>query len=375
MADALDFYYGILPINTSYLNDYELKYLKNNKVLLLPKSIYSHIDNSNYKKSENVLNEISRNNKLLENLNISMSADLNEIISTGKYKDIVMLSEQAINNRVFEISSKIEKDRNIKVILITGPVAAGKSTIAKKLALVLKGKGYNPIELLVDDFNRENEEIDVVDDLNNIDIIDTNLFNNKVDELLDGKEVLLPRFDFKSGKRKYDGEKVRMQENSILIVEGIYSFNDKLTEIIPDKNKFKIFVSPLTPLNIDNHNLFSSSDNRLLRKIVMNSVNNIGTPASTISDWRYLRNIEEEIIMPYINDADEVINTSLVYELGVLKTYAEPLLFSILDDDPNYDEVLRLINMFRVLLAMPSECVLKDSVLREFIGNSCFDEL
>ena len=163
-----------------------------------------------------------------------------------------------------------------------------------------------------------------------------------------------------------------MKDKSILIIEGIHAFNESLTEMIPDKNKFKLFICPLTPLNIDNHNLFKMTDNRLLRRIVRDNRTRGASASDTLRMWKKVRKIEEEFIMPYQKDADEVFNTSLVYELGVLKTYAEPLLFSVDDEDPNYDDAMLLINMFRVILGIPSDDVPNDSILREFIGESCF---
>ena len=163
-----------------------------------------------------------------------------------------------------------------------------------------------------------------------------------------------------------------MTDNSILVVEGIHAFNEKLTEIIPDKNKFKVFINPITPLNIDNHNMFKTSDNRLLRRIIRDNKGRGASASKTLEMWKKVRKVEEEVIFPYMEEADVIFNTSLVYELGVLKTYAEPLLFSVPEDDINYDYAIRLINIFRVILAIPSEDVPKDSIIREFIGGSCF---
>ena len=194
--------------------------------------------------------------------------------------------------------------------------------------------------------------------------------------LLNGKEVILPRYNFIEGKQEFDEKnKIKLEDKSILIVEGIHAFNEKLTEIIPSKNKFKVFVSPLTPLNVDNHNLFKSTDNRLLRRIVRDNRTRGASASDTLKMWKKVREIEEEMIFPYMKEADEILNTSLVYELGVLKTYAEPLLFSVSEDDPNYDEALRLINLFRVILGIPSEEVPNDSIIREFIDGSCFKDL
>ena len=184
----------------------------------------------------------------------------------------------------------------------------------------------------------------------------------------------MPKYNFIKGEKEYSEKTTKMEDNSVLVIEGIHAFNEQLTEMIPDKNKFKIFICPLTPLNIDNHNIFKSFDNRLLRRIVRDNMTRGASAKTTLKLWQNVRKEEDENIIPYMKDADVIFNTSLAYELGVLKTYAEPLLFSVLEDDPNYDEAIRLINLFRVILSMPSENVPFDSIIREFIGGSCFKD-
>ena len=377
MDDTLDYFYGVLPINTNVFKSFDIKHVKDNKIILLFPYLYDLESSYKYVQNDKVIESIDRNDKYLERMKISTSVDLNEIVSTGQCSDIIRLSESLQNNRLFNIVEKIDKDKNIKLVLITGPSSSGKTTMSKKLTLFLKSKGYDPIPISVDDFYKELKDRPKDENGNyereRASAFDTNLFNNKVAELLEGKEVRLPSYNFEVNAREYNKPEIKMNENSILIVEGIHAFNDKLTEIIPDKNKFKIFISPETPLNLDNHNLFRTSDNRLLRRIVRDNRSRKTTPSDTFKTWKQVRKIEEEIILPYSNEADEIINTSLFYELSVLKTYAEPLLFSVKEDDEYYDEALRLINMFRVILGMPSEAVPEDSILREFIGGSCFD--
>ena len=378
LDDTLDYFYGILPNNTKLIDTYKLKFIKENKIMLFYPYLYDMDSELKYIKNDQLLEVINENDKYLESMKINTAPDLNQIISRGNYADVIRISESLLNSKLLNVVSKISKDKDIKMILITGPSSSGKTTIAKKLTLFLRSLGYNPIPISVDDFYKNIEEREL-DEQGNIErerisAFDTNLFNNKVDELLNGKEVTMPKFNFQLDKRQWQDEKVKMGEKSILVVEGIQSFNDKLTEIIPDKNKFKIFVSPFTPLNIDNHNLFRSTDNRLLRRIVRDNKQRNKSASETLKAWRQVRKIEEEIILPYVNEADEIINTSLAYELGVLKTYAEPLLFSVNEDDENYDEALRLINLFRIILGMPSDSVPEDSIIREFIGGSCFEK-
>ena len=380
LSDTLDFFYGILPNNTKLLKKFNVKFLKDNKfVLMIPdRTNFDFFENSKLIKDEKLLSSLEENDKYLESLKINTSVELNKMISSGNYGDLIRVSEAISNNELFDIADKISKEKDLKVVLITGPSSSGKTTTARKLALFLKSKGLSPIPISVDDFYMDMKDR-VLDEngepeKEKIDAIDTSLFNKKISELLNKKEVYMPKYNFIKGEKEYDEKVTKMEDNSVLVIEGIHAFNEQLTEMIPDKNKFKIFICPLTPLNIDNHNIFKSVDNRLLRRIVRDNMTR-GTSANvTLKLWENVRKEEEKNIIPYKRDADVIFNTSLAYELGVLKTYAEPLLFSVLEDDPNYDEAIRLINLFRVILSMPSENVPFDSIIREFIGGSCFKD-
>ena len=380
LDDTLDYFYGVLPCNTSYLTKFNVKYLKENKVILLPPYVFLSEEKLKFEKNEKLIRAIERNDIYLNNLKINTSVDLNNTISTGKYGDIIRMTEVIQNNRMFEIVDKITKNKDLKIVLITGPSSSGKTTTSKKLSLFMRSKGFEPIPISVDDFYTDMKDR-VLDkngkpEIERIEAFDTNQVNKKISELLDGKEVVLPKYNFIEGKQEFnDKNKIKMKDNSILIIEGIHAFNEKLTEMIPSKNKFKLYICPLTPISIDNHNLFKMTDNRLLRRIVRDNRTRGASASQTLKMWKKVREIEEEMIIPYSNEADEIFNTSLMYELGVLKTYAEPLLFSVAEDDPNYDDAIRLINMFRVILGIPSDDVPNDSIIREFIGGSCFKDL
>lgn len=380
LDDTLDYFYGVLPCNTSYITKFNVKYLKENKVILLPPYRFLSDEKLKFSKNDKLIEAVERNDEYLNNLNINTSVDLNNTISTGDYGDIIRMTETIQNNRMFEIVDKITKNKDLKIVLITGPSSSGKTTTSKKLSLFMRSKGFDPIPISVDDFytNMEDRVLDEngKPEIEKIEAFDTKQFNNKVSELLDGKEVILPKFNFVEGKQEFNSKnKIKMSENSILIIEGIHAFNEKLTEMIPSKNKFKLYIYPLTPLSIDNHNLFKMTDNRLLRRIVRDNRMRGASASATLRMWQNVRKVEEETIVPYAKEADEIFNTSLIYELGVLKTYAEPLLFSVKEDDPNYDDAIRLINIFRVILGIPSDDVPNDSIIREFIGGSCFKDL
>lgn len=380
LDDTLDYFYGILPNNTSYLKSFNVKYIKENKVMLLPPVTFKQDEKIKLDKNESLIEAVEAQSKYLENINIGTSVGLNNAISTGAYGDVIRISESVLNNQLFSVADRISKNKDVKMVLITGPSSSGKKTTARKLSLFLKTKGFNPIAISVDDFYTDMKDR-VLDEngepeVEKIEAFDTNQFNKKISELLNGKDVVLPKFNFSTGKQELnDKNKVHMSDKSILIVEGIHAFNEKLTEMIPEKNKFKIFIYPITPLNIDNHNLFKSTDNRLLRRIVKDNKTRALSASNTLKAWRRVRKVEEEMIFPYMKEADAVFNSSLIYELGVLKTYAEPLLFSVPEDDPNYDDALRLINIFRVILGIPSDEVPQDSIIREFISGSCFNDL
>ncbi len=378
LDDTLDYLYGVLPNNTSLINKFNIKYIENNRVALLYPFLYDLESNLKYNKNEKLLETIKSQIDYRESINITNSSELNTAISTGKYGDVIRLSEALQNNELFSIADKISKDKNIKIVLITGPSSSGKTTVSKKLGLYLTSKNLKPISISIDDFlidlDKRPLDKDGKPELEKIEAIDTKQFNDKISSLLNGERVNLPKFDFINAKQVISDDKIKMEENSILIIEGIHAFNEKLTEMIPDKSKFKLFVCPIVPLNIDNHNLFRSTDNRLLRRIIRDNKERCFTASHTLKLWRKVRLSEQENILPYMKDADAIFNTYLLYELGVLKTYVEPLLFSISETDENYEEAIRLINLFRVILAIPSDSIPDDSIIREFIGGSCFNE-
>lgn len=378
MDDTLDYYYGPLPNNTSLIDKYNIKYINDNKVILLYPNMYDLESDLKFNRNDKLLEVLEKNDKYNEDLRIYTSVELNKTISTGFYGDLIRVSEAISNNNLFDITEEISKDKNIKMVLITGPSSSGKTTTARKLTLFLKSRGLKPIPVSVDDFyiNLKDRVLDEngEPEKEKISAIDTNLFNKKISELLEGKEVTLPRYNFVKGISEEGNKKIKMNDKSILVIEGIHAFNEKLTEMIPDKNKFKLFICPLSPLNVDNHNIFKETDNRLLRRIVRDNKTRGYSASDTLGMWKNVRKAEEEMVLPYMKDADYIFNTSLIYELGVLKTYAEPLLFSVNEDDPNYEEAIRLINLFRLVLGMPSDLVPNDSIIREFIGGSCFKD-
>ena len=242
--------------------------------------------------------------------------------------------------------------------------------------MYLKLKGIKTVQISVDNYfvNRvdnpkdENGEYDY----ESLYAIDITLFNKHLNKLLNGEKVLTPRYDFITGEKYYKDDYLQVDDDTIFIIEGLHSLNDELTLSIERNLKYKIYISPLTQLNIDNHNRIHTSDIRRLRRIIRDNRTRGYNATSTLSMWKKIREGEEKWIFPFQDDADIIVNSALLYELGVLKTYVEPLLFSVSEDALEYPEALRLINFLRNFLPIPSEAIPKDSVLREFIGESCY---
>ncbi len=270
----------------------------------------------------------------------------------------------------------ISERKEVKIVLIAGPSSSGKTTFANRLAIQLRVNGHIPIPISLDDYfiDREltpkDENGDY--DFESIEALDLELFNKDLNKLLRGEEISVPTFDFKEGKRKWTGNKVSMPKNGILIVEGIHGLNDKLTQSIDSNNKFKIYISALTQLNIDNHNRISTTDVRMIRRIVRDFLSRGYSGENTLSMWASIRRGEEKNIFTFQEEADVMFNSTLVYELCVLKKYAIEELSKINDDSPVYYEALRLISFLNFFKEVDTDMVPENSILREFIGGSCF---
>ena len=310
-------------------------------------------------------------------LGINNAADLNDVITTGKSGELIRISECYANSQLLEVSNEIVENKNtIKVVLIAGPTSSGKTTTSRKLETFLQAKGVKTHQISIDDYFLDRDKTpknkDGNYDFESLKAIDVNLFNKDLTKLLNGEKVLMPQFNFVSGKREYKKKWLQIKSDDIIIIEGLHALNDDLTMVIERNQKYKIYVSPLTQLNVDNHNRVHTSDTRRLRRIVRDNKYRGYNASDTLHMWKEIRESEEKNIFPFQDDADVVINTALIYELGVLKTFAEPLLFSVDENDEVYPEAIRLINLLRNFLPIPTDDIPQDSVLREFIGNSCF---
>lgn len=311
-------------------------------------------------------------------MKVENSVDLNRVISTGKISDLIRIDETLQSNRLLMLSRRINENKDkIKIVLLAGPSSSGKTTTSRKLCMFLQSFGLHPKVLSMDDYFVEREE-NPKDENGNpdyecLEAIDLKLFDSQLSDLLKGKEVTIPTFNFALGKKEYR-DKLTLQSDDIIVIEGIHALDPKILTNIPRENKFKIYISPLTELNMDNQNRISTTDNRLLRRIIRDNRTRGYDVEHTLRSWASVREGEEKYIFPYQDEADYTINSALIYEIGVLKTYVEPLLYSVPNDSPYYEEAKRLINFLRLFLPIPADDIPQDSILREFIGNGCFHD-
>ena len=302
---------------------------------------------------------------------------LNKAIEENRIKDIIMLAEALHEKKIANIADEIAKRKNVKMVLIAGPSSSGKTTFAQRLGIQLRLNGLKPVTISVDNYFVERQ--DTPRDANGeydfecIEAIDTKLFNEHLIKLLNGEEVEMPEFDFAVGTKKYNGKKMKLADDEILVIEGIHCFNDKLTSQISKDRKFKVYISALTVLNMDRYNRISTTDTRLIRRIVRDHQFRSYSAIHTLNTWHKVTEGEEKNIFPFQEEADKIFNTSLIYELNALKPIAMPLLKEIKQDDKEYAEAQRLINILKYFREIPRDYVPDNSLLKEFLGGGTFD--
>ncbi len=378
LDDIYDYYFSELPTSTKYLDEFKLSYLTDKGFVLSYPSIHDPAHSKNYKKQDKLFENFIKYTEMCKKIGISNISDLNEIVATGKYNNVIQLSEAYYNTQLADIADLIEEKKHIKIVLLAGPSSSGKTTTTKKLSIYLQAKGYKTHNISIDDYfyNRSDTPLKAngEKDFESLRAVDTDLFNKHLLKLLDGEKVLLPEYNFLTGEREFKKNHLQLNEKDIILVEGLHALNEELTLAIEAKNKFKIYISPLTQLNIDDHNHIHTTDTRKLRRIIRDNKYRNYTSTETLNNWKNISEGEQMYVFPYQNQADVIFNSALLYEIGVLKTYAEPLLFSVHEDDEMYPEAIRLINLLRNFLPIPSDEVPRESVLREFIGRSVYRE-
>lgn len=379
-----DYYYGYMLPSTSYLKYFKLYAYEDGFVLQMP-----------VKKAPEILPEFEPQNKLFqvmretgkwgEELGVATVGELNELI-TGKPNkksscrdttELILVQEALMEKRMAQIADAIARDSRKKLVLIAGPSSSGKTTFSYRLSVQLKAAGLRPHPIGVDNYfvDREKSPRDADGNYNyeDLECIDVAQFNQDMEDLLDGKTVSMPSYNFITGHREYNGNLLKLGPEDILVIEGIHCLNEKLYPSLPKEAIFRIYISALTQLNIDEHNRIPTTDGRLIRRMVRDARTRGASAQNTIAMWNSVRKGEEKNIFPYQETADVVFNSALIYELAVLKPYAEPLLFGIDRSAPEYAEAKRLLKFFDYFVGIDSQKIPINSVLREFIGGSCFN--
>ena len=372
-----NYFYGVMPVSTGCIKEYELLKYHDGFLIRYPsrKNPYELPSFIECPKLVASLDEYEEVHKIL---NVNTLYKLNKIIKSRDIKDYILMDEALHEKKIAKIADKISQNKDIKVILIAGPSSSGKTTFAKRLGLELKLNGIKSKTISVDNYFVERKDTPKDEngnyDFETIKAIDTKLLNNDLLKLLDGKEIDMPIFNFHEGKKEYNGNKMHLGKDEVLIMEGIHCLNDELTFLIPKEQKFKIYISCLTVLNIDYYNRISTTDTRLIRRIVRDNQFRGYSALHTLKMWPSVNKGEAENIFAYQEEADVMFNSSLIYELSVLKDYAIPLLNKITQEDAEYSEAKRLTSMLEYFESINSELVPSNSLLREFIGNSVFEE-
>lgn len=377
LLNYYNYFYTKMPYSTGIIKSFDLTLTKDKGVMLEYPSTYD-MKIPPYTHMDQVLNVFKEYGKWADTLGVKYVSDVNNVVIEGKIKEFIELNEIKQNNDLLKIASEIEKNLNdIKLVLIAGPSSSGKTTTSKKLSLYLKSKGINPFVLSTDDFfkNRidtpKNENGEYEYDIP--EALDIDLFNEKLTSLIKGEETLLPTYNFLTGEKEYKHAPVSLKNRDLIIVEGIHTLNEMLTNKIDRKNKLKIYISPFTPLDLDRHNHVSTVDLRLIRRLVRDYRTRGYNAEETLKNWRVVRRSEEKYIFPYQKEADIVLNTALIYELGVLKTYAVPILFSVSYHSEYYSEALRIINFLKSFLNISDSMLPETALLREFVGGGYFE--
>lgn len=378
LGNSYNYFYNLMPISTGRLSAFDLTYIQDDGFLLQFPTVYIPDKIVPYQEHPGVFGVFKENRDWGKIMHVENSVDLNRVVSSGKISDLIKIDETLQSNRLLSIAKDINRHKDtIKIVLVAGPSSSGKTTTSRKLCMYLKSFGLNPKVLSMDDYfvERENTPLDEKGnpDYECLEAIDLKLFNNQLECLLNGQEVNIPTFNFTLGKKEYKN-KLKLAKEDIIVIEGIHALNTKILTNIPRENKYKIYISALTELNIDNHNRISTTDNRLLRRIIRDNRTRGYNVEHTLKTWISVRRGEEKYLFPFQDEADCTINSALIYEIGVLKTYVEPLLYSVPYDSPYYEEAKRLINFLRLFLPIPADDIPSDSILREFIGKGYFHD-
>lgn len=376
LGDYYDYFYGYMMPSTGYVKYFDLFAYEEGMILLLPE-----------KEEPEKLPEFVPRKKLFQTLmasgewgkemHIDTVGDLNDQICQGNISDMILVQEALQERRISEIARDIARREGVKFVMIAGPSSSGKTTFSHRLSIQLRTYGLKPHPIGLDNYYLNHDKTPLDDegkpDYECLEALDVEQFNKDMTDLLSGKSVQLPTFNFKTGMREYSGRPMQLGEEDILVIEGIHGLNEKMSYALPAESKYKIYISALTALNVDEHNRIPTTDNRLLRRMVRDARTRGSSASQTIAMWPSVRRGEEKYIFPFQEEADAMFNSAMLYELAVIKQYAEPLLFSIKKGDPEYHEAKRLLKFLEYFLGVSSEELPRNSLCREFVGGSCFD--
>ncbi len=369
-----DYFYGAMVHNTNRLKYFSLECYQDGFMLMFPHEDTKQV--TKFKPSDKLFQTLKASTEWGVTMGVDTVGALNDAIASGKIQELILIQEAAMEQKIGNLAAQIAAVPERKFVMIAGPSSSGKTTFSKRLAIQLTAQGMRPHTISLDDFyvNREDTPKDEFGeyDFECLEAIDVALFNDVMSGLLKGETREMPVFNFKTGHREFRGDRLCLGPEDILVIEGIHGLNDRLSYMLPGSSKFKIYISALTQLNIDEHNNLPTTDGRLLRRMVRDARTRNTTARETLARWDSVRRGEEKNIFPFQEEADVMFNSALIYELAVLKLYAEPLLFHIDADCPEYLEAKRLLKLLDYCLPVPAEAVHQISILREFIGGGCF---
>ena len=377
MEGYYDYFYGYMLPSAGYVNLFRIMAYNGGLLLILPRQ-ENPFELEEFEDQESLFEQLYLSTKWGDLVNISTVGDLNDAICGGNISDMILVQEALQERRIGEIAAQIFRRKETKFVMVAGPSSSGKTTFAHRLAIQLRSFGLRPHIISMDDYfvNREQTPIDIDGNYNYevLEAVDIDLFMDDMLDLLDGNTVEMPQFDFKAGKRVYKGRFLKLEKEDILIIEGIHGLNPKASEDLPEENKFKIYISCMTSLNIDEHNRIPSTDARLLRRMVRDARTRGNSAQHTFELWPKVRMGEDMNIFPFQDDADAVFNSVLIYELAVIKQFAEPLLFNVRQNEPAYYEAKRLLKFLEYFVGVDTASVPTNSLLREFVGGGCFQQ-
>lgn len=370
-----DYFYGYMVPSTGYLSSFDLQEYEAGFVLLYPDESTKNV--AKFQTSGKLYRTLMESASWARKMRISTIGELNEQITGGKLQDIILLQEAEMEQRIGKLAEQIAGQKDKKFIMIAGPSSSGKTTFSHRLSIQLKAHGMTPHPIGLDDYYVDRIKTPLDEngqyDFECLEAVDLDYFNSDMTKLLAGQSIEMPHFNFQTGKREMSGKWLQLGTDDVLVIEGIHGLNDRLSYTLPVETKFKIYISALTQIKVDEHNAIPTTDGRLIRRIVRDARTRGNSAERTIQMWQSVRRGEERNIFPFQEQADVMFNSALIYELAVLKVYAEPLLFAIAQDSPQHVQAKRLLKFLDYFLPVPGEDIHRNSIIREFIGGSCFN--